>query len=52
MGREVGEAREVEAELKAAEYAHLHPETDYPRAHRPGVLHRLVDMLRGKHSPE
>lgn len=52
MGREAAEGIQLEAEHKAAEYAHLHPETDYPRDHRPGVLHRLVDMLRGKHSPE
>ena len=41
--REAFGAHEVEAELKAREYAHLHPETDYPIEKRP---HRLLHRLR------
>lgn len=49
--REAIKGREIEMEVRAAEYAHLHPEADAPAEHRPGVLGRLIEMLRGKHSP-
>jgi hypothetical protein len=45
-------AREHEAEIKASEYAHLHPETDYPAAKRPGLLRRLLSSLSGKRRAE
>jgi hypothetical protein len=45
-------ARERETEIKANEYAHLHPETDYPKENRPGLLRRLLRSLSGKRSAE
>jgi hypothetical protein len=45
-------AREHETEIKANEYAHLHPETDYPQDKRPGVLRRLLGSLSAKRRAE
>lgn len=49
--REAIHERENEMEVRASEYARLHPEAEYPAEHRPGVLGRLVEMMRGKHTP-
>jgi hypothetical protein len=42
LEEELLRSRENELEIKADQYAHLHPETDYPVQKRP---HRLVRRL-------
>ncbi|HWE59186.1 MAG TPA: hypothetical protein VG228_05780 [Solirubrobacteraceae bacterium] len=47
LANEVAREREHELEHKAAEYAHLHPETDYPiETHPRRLLRRLASALK------
>jgi hypothetical protein len=53
LERESIRGREVESQLKAAQYAHLHPETDYPtRKQQHRLLQRLRGMLSRKHDSD
>lgn len=52
LAAEMAREREHELEHKADEYAHLHPETDYPvEAHPRRLLRRLASALKRHPKP-